>query len=42
VHKSEDNTKSELGEMRCELVDWVQMTQDMVLGSKETGNFLTS
>jgi hypothetical protein len=42
VHKSEDNTKSELGEMSCEHVDWIQMTQDMVLDSKETGNFLNS
>jgi hypothetical protein len=42
VHKSEDNTKSELGEMSCEHVDWVQMRQDMVLGSKETENFLTT
>jgi len=42
VHKNEGNTKSELGEMSCEHVDWVQMTQGMVLGSKQTGNFLTS
>jgi hypothetical protein len=42
VHKSEDNTKSELGEMSCDHVDWVQMRQDMVLGSKQTRNFLTS
>lgn len=42
VHKSEDNTKSELGETSCERVDWVQMKHDMVLGSKQTGNFLTS
>jgi hypothetical protein len=39
VHKSEVNTKSELGEMSCQHVDWVQMKQDMVLGSKQ-GKFL--
>jgi len=42
VCKREGNTKSELGEMSCERVDWVQMTQDMALGSKQTGKFLTS
>jgi len=42
VHKSEDNIKGELGETSCERVDCVQMKQDVVLGSKQTGNFLTS
>jgi hypothetical protein len=42
VHKSEDNTKSELGEMSCEHVDWITVMQDMVLCLKQTGSFLTS
>ena len=42
VRKDEGNTNRELGKMSCGHVHWVQMTQDMVLGSKQTGNFLTS
>lgn len=40
--KGEGNTNCELGKMSCGHVHWVQMTQGMVLGSKQTGNFLTS